>query len=148
MGLLSEPIHGNECTADFHKPITVEALRRFDSDLRLLWNRRVQTFQVYRLTGRSDKWIEPRLVWICDWTEGVLGADNPTALLKYLRDADCGPNGEEIDRVEQRHDFQRIEEEEKRRRFIDDEWKHATAENRRQLQRAWAPFRDRTPFVR
>lgn len=140
-------IHGSEHTTDFHKPHTVEALRRLDPKLVLVRNTRLGCFQVMRQT-RNPNWPEPRLVWICDWTEGLLSADNPEPLLAYLRAGDTGPNGEESERIQAEQDERKDRYDANIRRHIDQEFDHATRENMRQLARAWAPFRDFTGFVR
>ena len=47
------PLRHSEHTRDFHKPVTVQALYRFDPDLNLIRNRRTGSFEVHRAVKRS-----------------------------------------------------------------------------------------------
>jgi hypothetical protein len=141
-------VHGAEHTTDFQKPLTVGALARFDPDLVLVFNRELQVYQVMRRAERSEQWAEPRLVWICDWTEGLDGSDNPESLIAYLRAGDTGPTRADAERIEREGTERALEHAERVQRFIDDEWKHFRRDNRRQLAKYFRPLVDSPTFVR
>jgi hypothetical protein len=136
----------SEHTYDFHRPVTVVALGQFDPDLRLVFNRRYECFQVMRVRHRTRRWklnngeylafIEPVLVHITDWHNGLFGRDDPDSLIRHLWESDL-----------QRHpDLMRKRREviqanlERSRKHIKEEYRHAGADNSRLLQKAWEPF--------
>lgn len=147
MKFLAE-IHGSEHSTDFCKPLTVEALRRFDPELELVFNTRLNVFQVFHLVNRPAKWSEPRLVWVCDWEEGLKGSDNPVPLLAYLKSGDTGPEAQESDRIQAEREAEKEAYDEKVQADADDNFEHALRDNRRTLLRVLQPARDLTGFVR
>src|SRR3990172_6489116 len=89
------PLTASEHSRDFSKPITVEALSRFDHELDLIRNRRNGSFEIHRVVKRARSfWLgleegflsfyEPMLIYVCDWNAGLEGFDDPTLLLAYL----------------------------------------------------------------
>ena len=145
---IEAPVHGSEHSFEHHRPLTEEALRRLDPDLRLVLNKKLGYFQVMRLVNRPEKWTEPRLVWVADWLDGLERGDDPGPLIEFLKESDCGPEGQESSSILEKSRRRREEYEAKVEKHLAEEWRHATNENMRQLLKALDPFRNLTGFVR
>lgn len=148
------PLRASEHTYDFHKPVASAVLTLYDPELRLVFNRKHECFQVMRIRTRQFRveidglgpvsFLNPVLVHITDWSEGLYGRDDPWPLIERLEESDTlkHPNLSR-DRVEQVR-----AQKEKQDRSIDDMWKYQTRSNMRQLRRVWQPFADYSGFVR
>lgn len=144
----------SELTYDFHRPITAKAITRFDPELRLVLNRRRGTFVIMRLIYKtrhfylegfgSLAFIEPVLIHVCDWKEGLQGRDDPYPILHMLWESDTYRHPRLVE------DGEAAIFEHKRRmaQKVHEEYRHATAENIRQLARAWEPFMHSPSLVR
>lgn len=143
-------------TYDFHKPMTVEALSRFDPELRLVLNRKYDCFQIHRHRTRwRTFWLDEHtrlvvqdevLVHVHDWEEGtgLIGFDDPVPLLYHLISNDIIRHPRlEQERRDQVRDYWR-----RQQAKIRDNYRHATRSNMRQLMRAWAPLIHSPQFVR
>lgn len=151
------PLRASEHSRDFHKPVTVQALSRFDPDLNLIRNHRTGSFEVHRKTSRLRRlWLgaddgylsfkEDMLIYVCDWDEGLVGSDDPTSLLASLEAGDTvrHPELADDDRVYREIVRQRTKLSEDAAQLH----RYALADNRRQMLRAFTPMHDLTPLVR
>lgn len=147
------PSNSSELTIDFQKPMVVAALRSFDPQLLLVFSRRVPTFQVMRRTKKVVRHgtfnggtlcsIEESMIWVTDWKYGIEGRDDPEELLRWLYYSDVQrfPNlSRELEEKAARKRADIV-------RHIQEEYRHAHLENRRLLERAWAPVFDSPGFV-
>jgi len=133
-----------------NKPVTVDALAHFDPDLLLIWNNRTEAFEVHRRIRKAREfWLEGMgylsyldevLVYVTEFTEGLVGRDDPFALIEKLYWSDTFRHG--IDGVMNRNQQQVDDHKARVRATSHENWKHASASNSSQLQRAWAPFVD------
>lgn len=144
----------SELSRDFCKPLTVEALARFDPDLYLLFNKKRDIFNVHRLVwktarywlGPDEGWLSytyPTLHYVMDWKEGLLGSDNPAPLLRTLYESDT----RRVD-VLKRLDEMQARYLERTRKTVDENWRHAHLDNRRLIERAWEPVLNSPFYVR
>lgn len=148
------PSNSSELTVDFQKPRTVEALERFDPDLLLCFSRRVHMFQVMRKAKKLVRYdvpefgrlavVEPFLVWVTDWKAGLEGRDDPEPLLKHLYYSDTLRFPNLKFELEERAAMQRLAI----AAYIHAEYRHAFLDNRRLLERAFAPLFNSPSFVR
>lgn len=148
------PLRASEHSYDFHKPVTVRTLRRFDPDLRLLRNRRNAAFEIHRVTWRTRRveidgfgrlsWTEPMLIYVCDWSEGLEACDDPTMLIRYLEAGDTLRNPHLNEDREYAVELYRYKLAEKSR----ENFRHAFRDNRRLLMRAYEPLVNTPNLVR
>jgi hypothetical protein len=151
------PLRASEHSRDFHKPVTVKALARFDRDLELLRNRRNAEFEVHRRVmrtrslwlGDDNGWLsfnEPMLIYVCDWSHGLEGSDDPTTLIAILEATDVRRHPELMDT--EVAGAKMIEQREAASEKIREEYRHAFKENRRLLMKAWEPLVNSPRLVR
>lgn len=149
------PLHASEHTRDFRKPVTVAALREFDSDLELIRNRRTMAFEVHRRVKRArsywwaehDTWLsfyEPMLIYVCDWKLGLVGSDDPSSLIAYLERSDIRRHPDLAAAGEYEIFWQR----EQISRKVAGLFRDAFRENRAQLYKAWQPLVNSPALVR
>lgn len=148
------PLHASEHTYDFCKPVTTQALQRFDPELQLLRNRRSGNFEVHRRVKRARtfhiegfgylSYYEPMLIYVCDWTEGLIGSDDPTALIADLEAHDIVRHPEIVDAAADTIMRQRM----KAALTVAGEYHHAFRDNRRLLYRAYEPLVNHPSYVR
>jgi hypothetical protein len=134
--------------------MTEVALEMFDPDLRLVFNRRYNLFQVMRVRKRLSRFwsedlgnlgvLEDVLVWAIDWKEGLEGRDDPRPLIHELWECDVLRHPKLM--AERR---KKVEENIARaRETISDNYKYAVIDNWRQLQKVYEPMVNSPSFVR
>lgn len=149
------PLRASEHSRDFHKPVTVKALARFDPDLEIIRNRRNGAFEVHRKVlrwrqlwlGPEDGYLsfsEPMHIYVCDVCLGLEGFDDPTALLAYLEAGDVRRHPRLCDERDYAMECARYKIQEK----VTDTYRHAFRENKRLLYKAWEPLVNSPSFVR
>lgn len=135
----------SEFTFDFHKPLTVEALERFDPQLILVFNRRWDVFQIMREIPRAESywidgignvgWIGRSAVYVDDWMAGLLGRDDPEPLIERLYWSDTKRHPD----LEAARARKIIENRKKAEEKTREEYRHAFKDNKRLLLKAWEP---------
>lgn len=150
------PLNCTALSRDFHKPVTVQTLARFDPELELLRNRQEARFEVHRRCYRLRRlwlgdadgylsFVEPMMIYVCDVPGALLdGFDDPTTLIKLLEAGDVRRNPRLNDERDEAIRVQRYKIREK----VRDNFLHAFRDSRRQLLRAWEPLVNSPTFVR
>jgi hypothetical protein len=150
------PLNCTALSRDFHKPVTVQTLARFDPELELLRNRQDARFEVHRRCYRlrrlwlGDKrgylsFVEPMMIYVCDVVAASLdGFDDPTILIKLLEAGDVRRNPRLNEDREEAVRVQRYKIGSK----VRDNYMHAFRSNWRQLLRAWEPLVNQPTLVR
>jgi hypothetical protein len=149
-------LEGTELTYVDNKPYTVAALDEFDPDLRLVWNRRHNLFQVMlRVDVPLTYWFdslgyttvfEPALQLQFDWLFGLQCDDNPEwliAALTYAREQQ-----EEEQKNPHYAEDRILENRAKIEAQVSDNWRYAMKWNRPQLLKAFRPLHERPGFTR
>lgn len=155
-----------DLSLDYHRPITVSALKDLDRDLVLVWSKTMERFLIMRKVPRclrfrlSDgtrfAYIETVLAWQETVDEEYIPGDHgnlhnrdwPWPIIDYLKAGDKGPNGERIEDMEREANAKILAQRAAQERYIDDAIHGAVMDNKHQLLKAWAPFRDYTGMVR
>lgn len=148
-------IYGTEYSTEFSRPNTERAIARYDPDLRLLFNKQLDLFQVMRITPSTTvyhfgslpfAWLEYRFQWAMDWMDGIERGDNPEPVLSYLQAQDLRehPELDDDDAVLQKIMDERL----RREAVIHAAYRHAFLDNRRLLMKAWEPLYNHPALVR
>lgn len=137
-----------EHSFDFHRPITVHALARFDRDLVLVWNKRWESFQVLRRKkklsaatlsdGTTFGMVVDDYTWVYEWRDGLLGRDDPWPLIHELRKSDIFENP----RLSHDRMYEWQLDRRRREAAVHDNYKHAFASNRSQVLKLYGMLRD------
>jgi len=139
-------LRASEHSYDFDRPMTVSALAMFDPDLRLVLNKRYELFQVMRVRNRYRKFwsptignicfIEPVLIWVVDWKQGLEHRDDPRPLIHELWECDVLRHPKLM--KERRELVEKNAEQ--ARKTVKDNYRHALLDNWRILQKAFEPL--------
>lgn len=148
------PLRSSALTYDFERPVTESALAMFDPDLRLVFCRQRDCFQVMRRLKRARRfhvvgvgdvaYFEDILYWVTDWKAGLEGRDDPYPLIKRLWESDIERHPNLCQDLEERF----RENLRRRRQKVREEYRHAHQDNRRLLMKAWEPFFNHPAFTR